>query len=697
MVELLAELAARNAEVDDFTGLGPAVDLRRRLEALDESSAPIDVWAVCRSLAAQELRLGNTQRAIDLYSRAIALHETLRRDSSSRAEVRDDQLVDDLYQRGLSHLRRGETINCVHGHNADSCLFPIRAGGVHGDPSGSERAIEDFRRALESDPEHRGARWLWNLAAMTLGQHPEGVPEEFQLDERSIRERGDVPRFFDQASKAGVAVTSLSGGLIVDDFDGDGLFDLMVSDWHPSGPLRFFRGDGEGAFEERTEDAGIVGITGGLNLVHADYDGDGDLDVLVLRGAWLRTAGDLPNSLLQNDGNGRFTDVTFEAGLGEVFRPTQTAAFGDVDGDGDLDLFIGNETDRSLRAPCQLFRNKGDGTFRDVARQAGVTNDRYAKSCSFGDYDEDGDLDLYVSNLGAPNRLYRNRGDGRFDDVAGQLGVDRPLISFPCFFWDFDNDGHLDLFVANYDTKLPHAVARFLDVEPQTEPSRLYRGDGRGAFEEVGAELGLDAVTLPMGHNFGDFDSDGFVDVYLGTGYPHYEALVPNVMFKNLGGEAFLDVSVSGGFGHLQKGHAIAFADHDRDGDQDVFVELGGAFPGDAFRNALLENPGFGNHWIEVRLSARSGNTFGLGARLRVDVLESGKRRTVYRRVTSGGSFGGSPLTQAIGLGKATQILAIEVLPVGARAPMRFEAESHDLEVDTRITIDLDSATIARR
>ena len=131
--------------------------------------------------------------------------------------------------------------------------------------------------------------------------------------------------------------------------------------------------------------------------------------------------------------------------------------------------------------------------------------------------------------------------------------------------------------------------------------------------------------------------------------------------------------------------------------DQDVFVELGGAFPGDAFRNALLENPGFGNHWIEVRLRARDGNTFGLGARIRVDVVDSGERRSIYRHVTSGGSFGGNPLVQAVGLGQATQILAIEVLPVGADLPMRFEAERHRLEVDTRITIDLDSATIARR
>ena len=147
----------------------------------------------------------------------------------------------------------------------------------------------------------------------------------------------------------------------------------------------------------------------GLNLLQADYDNDGDLDIYVLRGAWLGQAGRHPDSLLRNDGKARFRDATFDAGLGEAHYPTQTAAWADYDNDGDLDLYVGNEV-----FPCRLFRNNGDGSFTDVAEFAGVTNDDVAKAVVWGDYDGDRYPDLYVSNFGGPNRLYHNNGDGTF-------------------------------------------------------------------------------------------------------------------------------------------------------------------------------------------------------------------------------------------------------------------------------------------
>jgi len=144
--------------------------------------------------------------------------------------------------------------------------------------------------------------------------------------------------------------------------------------------------------------------------------------------------------------------------------------------------------------------------------------------------------------------------------------------------------------------------------------------------------------------------------VYLGTGFPQYEGLVPNVMYWNRGGKRFADVTTAGGFGHLQKGHAIAFADLDRDGDQDVFAEMGGAFKGDAFGNALFRNPGFGNHALTLVLVGVQSNRSAIGARIRCDLVEDGTTRSVYRHVSSGGSFGASPLRQAIGLGRAEQV-----------------------------------------
>ena len=166
-----------------------------------------------------------------------------------------------------------------------------------------------------------------------------------------------------------------------------------------------------------------------------------------------------------------------------------------------------------------------------------------------------------------------------------------------------------------------------------------------------------------MGSNFGDLDNDGYPDFYLGTGYPTYHSLMPNVMYRNRDGRGFSDVTYAGGFGHLQKGHAVVFADLDHDGDQDVFEQMGGAFPGDGFGNALYENPGLGNRWITVGLEGVRSNRSAIGARIRAVVVdeEGSGRRSVYRHVNSGGSFGGNPLRQTLGLGRASRIERLEV------------------------------------
>ena len=160
-----------------------------------------------------------------------------------------------------------------------------------------------------------------------------------------------------------------------------------------------------------------------------------------------------------------------------------------------------------------------------------------------------------------------------------------------------------------------------------------------------------------MGANFGDLDNDGYPDFYLGTGYPTFDAIGPNVMYRNDGGESFSDVTFSGGFGHIQKGHGVAFGDLDRDGDQDIFVQMGGFYPGDGFPNALFENPGHGGRWLSVRLEGTESNRAGIGARIRIDVEEDGRMRTVYAHVGSGGSFGASSIEQEIGLGRASRIV----------------------------------------
>ena len=672
MIDVLAGLRERGGGENIYTGQNIHRAEREKLEALPLDAPKHERAALHSLIGKDELRLGNDRKAVEHLIEARKL-------AASGA-------IEPTLQLATAYLRLGETENCLAHRNRDSCIFPIRGGGIHREPAHLRKAIEYLTEILAKRPDHLTARWLLNLAHMTVGDAPEKVPEHLRIPLDAFDSKKDFPRFRDIAGDLGLNTVSLSGGAIAEDFDGDDWLDIVVSDWSPDGPLRYFRNQGDGRFTERTEEAGFAGLYGGLNLVQADYDNDGDIDIYVLRGAWLEKVGSgYPNSLLRNDGRGRFRDVTFEAGLGKEHFPTQTAAWADYDNDGDLDLYVGNENVRS-----QLFRNNGDGTFTDTARQAGVLNNDFAKAVTWGDYDNDRFPDLYVSNFGGLNRLYRNLGDDTFVDVAPELDTTFPYRSFPAWFWDFNNDGILDLFVSGYEWNVWDVAADYLGLPAlETEFDHLYQGDGRGGFQQVGGDVGLSRITQPMGSNFGDLDNDGFPDFYLGTGYPDYEGLMPNLLFHNERGGRFTDVTTAAGVGHLQKGHGVAFADFDHDGDLDIFAELGGAFAGDVFGNALFENPGFGNHWIVVKAVGVESNRSAIGARMRAEIIENGERRSVCQWVNSGGSFGANSLRRHIGLGAAEKIEILEVYWPTTGRTQSFR----DVAVDRMIVVTEDVET----
>lgn len=662
MIATLEDVAERTADEHPYLGDRRARELRRSLRTLGDA-AP---WRVHLDLGIAELRLGNEAAGIDVLQGALDRIDagTLEGGVEARRQF--------LFYAAVGSLRLGETRNCCAKNVPSSCIVPFLDEALHTDREGSARAIElliEFLRTEAIDSYwYSAAEWLLNLAALTLGEHPDAVPLAHRIPASVFEPQQEFPRFENIAGRLGLDTFSLSGGAIADDFDGDDDVDLLVSTWDTRGSLRFYANRGDGTFEERSEAANLTGLFGGLNLVQADYDNDGDLDVLVLRGAWLGKAGRHPNSLLRNDGKGRFSDVTFDAGLAEPFLPTQTANWADYDNDGDLDVYIGNESSSGARFPSQLFRNQGDGTFVDVARQAGVENFRFAKSVAWGDYDDDGHVDLYVANNGQPNRLYHNQGDGTFRDVAAEVGVAEPMFGFGSWFFDFDNDADLDLFVADYSAGIGHMAPYYRGEPADYEPARLYRNEGGGKLVNRSYEVGIEAPTAPMGSNFGDLDGDGFLDIYLGTGNVNYYSLMPNALWMNRAGK-FEDVTMASGFGHLQKGHAIAFADFDGDGDLDVFEQMGGAYRGDGFRDALYENPGFGHAWVHVRLTGQHSNRSAIGARITVRCND----RTIHRHVSSGGSFGASPLGQTIGLGGATHIESIEIRWPRSRAVQRVE------------------------
>ena len=679
MLELLRQIAETAAEEHLYLGSQTARRLRDRIASLagDDSASGhwsklIDRWQLYFDAGVAELHLGNERVGIENLSNAYRLLEKI------RGRIRPLSVDKTVFYLGIGYMRLGETENCVARHSAESCILPIRKEGVHTLQEGSRKAIQYFSEVLKQSSFHSHyhlpSRWLLNIAYMTIGGYPQEVPPQYLIPPATFKSEVGFPRFRNIAPKLGLNTFNLSGGAVLDDFDNDGYLDVVTSEYHTSGPMHYFRNNRDGSFSDVTKEAGLTGLYGGLNLLQADYDNDGDLDLLVLRGAWVGKDGRHPNSLLRNRGDGTFTDVTFEAGLGKVHYPTQTASWADYDNDGDLDLFIGNETFGDFRvswqllgkpvegaSPWQLFRNRGDGTFEDVAAQAGVRGYGFAKGVVWGDYDGDRFPDLYISNLGGDNRLYRNNGDGTFTDVAERLRVTGPKGSFPVWFWDFDNDSVLDLFVSSYTGSAGHLAAYHLGLKAMFEPPSLYRGDGKGGFEEVAKQRNLSRPMLPMGSNFGDLNNDGYLDFYLGTGDPGYDSLMPNLMFLNEAGKRFVDVTMTAGFGHLQKGHSVSFADLDNDGDVDVFEQMGGAFPGDAFADALYENPGSENGWITIRLVGKKSNRSAIGSRIHIGILEDGKPRSIYRHINSGGSFGANPLRQTIGLGKATRIEALEI------------------------------------
>jgi tetratricopeptide (TPR) repeat protein len=579
---------------------------------------------------------------------------------------------------GIAHWHRAGIANDVFRRPGDRCLLPRPM--PYAMTRDAEKAIDYFTRALTGRPQDYELRWLLNLAYMTTGGYPSKVPAAHLVPPAAFESAAPMARFTDVAAEAGLDSFSSAGGVVVDDFDGDGVFEILTSNFASCGPMQLFARSADGRFVNRASQAGLTDQLGGLNLVQADYDNDGCRDVLVLRGGW-ETA--QRNSLLRGSCKGTFTDVTDAAGLASPPTATQTAAWADIDNDGWLDLFVGNE-DR----PAQLFHNQRDGRFVDIAAAAGVARTAFTKGVAAGDIDNDGDVDFYLSNFRGGNFLYRNNGNRTFSEVAAALGAPGPDRGFPTWFFDYDNDGWDDLLVSSYYLSVAEAARSVAGAPLNAHTLRLYRNVG-GRFEDATVGAGLAKVYMTMGSNFGDVDNDGFLDVYLGTGSPSYGSTMGSVLLRNDGGRRFLDVTAASGTGELHKGHGVAFADLDRDGDLDLSFKVGGATPGDAHAFRLFENPGHGNDWLGLHLVGATSNRSAIGARITVTVeATDGTRRRIHRTVNSGGSFGASPLEQHVGLGSGVARVDVELAWPASRVRQRFERVRPNQTIEVREAAD---------
>jgi FG-GAP-like repeat/ASPIC and UnbV len=588
-------------------------------------------------------------------SKAYETLELMRLWLDDRPAMGQENLYTVIYFQGIAALRRGETENCVMCRGESSCILPISAAAVHTIPAGSRLAVSRFTEYLDKFPDDLEVRWLLNIAHMTLGEYPQKVaPKNLISLDHYLKNEFDIGKFRDIGQIAGVNRFNMAGGGVMEDFDNDGRLDLAVTSYDPVEHMAYYHNSGDGTFEDRTESAGLIPQLGGKNLVQTDYNNDGNMDLFISRGAWLNYP--IRQSLLRNNGDGTFTDVTKQAGLLDFVNSTNSS-WADYDNDGWLDVFILNETSHN-----RLYHNRRDGTFEEVSAKAGVAGDANAmcKGANWLDYDNDDFPDLFVNNHDGDTRLYHNNRNGTFTDVTTSMGIDGPQKGLSCWAFDYDNDGWLDIFATSFDISLTAVVKGLMGQPHDRLSNRLFHNLKGQGFEDKTKEAGLDMVFEAMGCNFGDVDNDGFLDFYLGTGDTDLSSLMPNRLFKNVEGKRFSDITASSGTGNLQKGHGTSFADWDRDGDLDIFMEMGGVTNGDKYHNILFQNPGQGNNWLTVKLVGKKSNRAAIGARIKV-VTAGEKPLTLYRHVSSGSSWGANPLQQHIGLAKADRIAALEI------------------------------------
>jgi hypothetical protein len=496
-------------------------------------------------------------------------------------------------------------------------------------------------------------------------------------------------------------VEMMGGGVVLFDYDGDGDLDVLFVD---AGSLpgyqgeppktRLFRNDGGGHFVDVTERSGIKVSGYGMGGAAADVDGDGNLDLFLT--AFGR------NQLFHNNGDGTFTDVTAKAGVGGEPRWNTSAAFADVDRDGHLDLYVASYIDFSLeqnrfcgdkekgiQGYCTpqayegtrhvFYHNRGDGTFEDATQKAGLGEGKGAGlGVVFGDIDNDGWPDLYVANDQSPNFLYRNRGNGTFEDISltsgtayGPKGL--PEGSMGVDLGDYDNDGKLDIGVANFEL----------------ETNGLYHNNGAGLFADNRYIAGIaepSLLFLGFGLAFADFDQDGDLDLILANGnvQDHPERFggvntygQRNHVYENLGNGRFHLVADSG-LDTLRSHRGMAVGDLDGDGDLDVVVVALND------RAEVYENLGGGigggsGAFLAVDLAGTKSNRFGIGARIEV---EAGGKRQIREAKTGASYLSQSAITAHFGLGKAAKADRLTV-----RWPSGKVQVWKDLPADRRVLV----------
>ena len=522
------------------------------------------------------------------------------------------------------------------------------------------------------------------------------------------------PPFLSEPLKFGM-IRYGPGGITAVDYDNNGLYDLFIPDGVES---KLYRNRGDGTFEDVTVEAGLAGLDGVSAAVFADYDNDGHKDLFVSRTF-------RPNQLFHNNGDGTFTDVTKESGLG-ADSCTTVAAWADYDNDGFLDLYVGRYMDPRTRIPTtfysrngepnQLYHNNGDGTFTNVTERAGVGDKGLCLGVVWGDFNDDGYPDLYVVNDFGRKTLYRNNGDGTFKDITIKSNTLAYGAGMSASFVDYDNDGKFDYYVTHirsehswyaeaptvkrymlrsltegtWKTDMPlyweimrQSGLGFVGVFQQmASGNTLLRNKGDGTFEDVTLKANANPPGWFWGACFADFDNDGWQDVYAANGWVYNDknseieldflnnVVVNQRQYKtgiffdpayfgrlswhgwernrylhNNGDGTFTEMGHATGTDLLMNSRGVAVADFWNRGVMDIAVS------GSTDRHALLKNMvGVGRNWLQIELIGTVSNRDAVGTR--VTIYIDGQQQA--REVVLGDSYGSqSSLRLHFGLGRS--------------------------------------------
>lgn len=439
--------------------------------------------------------------------------------------------------------------------------------------------------------------------------------------------------FTDVTQKAGVSGTGIGNGVAFVDYDNDGDLDIYVSS-DPHDIL--YRNNSDGTFSDITAKIGIFIPDDGVGIAFGDYDNDGDHDLYI-------PVNDGSDLLLQNQGGKLFVNVSDEVGINNPAR-ARSASFIDFDNDGYLDIYVVNEWSANL-----LYKNINGKFFIDVAERMGVNNVGPGRCQAWGDYDNDGDLDLYVTNRGMQNILYRNDRDS-FKDVTVEAGCPGGGDSTGVAFADYDNDGYLDLYVGD------------------AKGAYLYHNERDGTFKQVDSKIGINIHMGPSSPAFADFDNDGYQDLFVLV----WEGNA--VLYRNNGDGTFSDATQISNVSAEGNGWGITCGDYNNDGWLDIYASF-------ATRNNILyQNDGGDNNWLQIRMIGTISNRDCIGTRVKLIT----NNQTQIREVQGSSGYGSqNSILIQFGLGKANIVDSLEI-----RWPSGVKIKMNNIKANRVITVE---------